>query len=648
MSFDDNVGNEGQPEIHLADGEDISLKRTFEENSRWMYLIYGITVIMALFHIAVLTLYPIEPWLFSMGHLQFGVILGFLYYAGTKRQVANVTLLDILLILASISAYFYVIFEIDDLLEREGAFAEDYDLLFGILMCIVVLELTRRTAGKILTAILFVALAYCYFGPWLPGPLAHRGYSFERIISYTFSQFGIFNAPLNSTARFVYLFVLFGAFLEFSGAATFFMNLSYAIAGGTRGGPAKVAVVSSGLLGMMSGAATANVVTTGTMTIPLMIRTGYNPYFAGAVEATASTGGQIVPPVMGAAVFLMAQMMNVSYTTILVAAIIPAILYYASLLFSVDLEAQKTGLFGMPRAQLPSWKLVGKEAYLGLPIIVLVICLVVINTSVVLAGLVALASVLFVGSIHLYLKTGKIFNAKDFFNAVRSGGTNCIQITATTAAAGIIIGALTLTGLGVKISSLVLLASGGNLLLCLFFTMCVTIVLGMGMPTIAAYAIPAAVVVPALVDLKVPLLNAHLFVLYFAALSSITPPVALASFAAAAIAKCNPFRLGLLGVRLALPAFIIPYMFVYGPELTFSGPLWKILLCTCTALIGVWAISIAIIGYFRGPISWPMRIMFITGSLCMMHPGFLTDVAGIIFLGTITTWRYYKTRSEHM
>ncbi|WP_165077656.1 MULTISPECIES: TRAP transporter permease [unclassified Desulfovibrio] len=633
-------------DVPLADGENVSLKRTFAENSRWMYLIYAITVVMALFHLAVLTLYPMEPWLFSMGHLQFGVILGFLYYAGTKKQAANVGLIDLLLIVASIAAYLYVIFELDDLLEREGAFTENYDLLFGILMCLVVLELTRRTAGMILTGLLLLAMAYCYFGPWLPGPLAHRGYSFERIISYMFSTFGIFNAPLNSTARFVYLFVLFGAFLEFSGAATFFMNLSYAVAGGTRGGPAKVAVVSSGLLGMMSGAATANVVTTGTMTIPLMIRTGYNPYFAGAVEATASTGGQIVPPVMGAAVFLMAQMMNVSYTTILVAAIIPAILYYASLLFSVDFEAQKTGLFGLSRDQLPPWSLVRSQAYLGLPIIVLVACLVVINTSVVLAGIVALASVVLIGMIHLHQETGHFFELKRFLNAVRDGGTNCIQITATTAAAGIIIGALTLTGLGVKISSLVLLASGGNLFLCLFFTMCVTIVLGMGMPTIAAYAIPAAVVVPALVDLNVPLLNAHLFVLYFAALSSITPPVALASFAAAAIAKCNPFKLGLLGVRLALPAFIIPYMFVYGPELTMSGPILNIIISAVTAIVGVWALSVAIIGYFRANLSPLMRILFFVGSLCMMHPDTLTDLGGIAFLGALVGWQFYRTRGK--
>jgi len=352
--------------LPLADGENISLKRKFLPRTPWMYFIYIVTFVMVVFHVYILAYSPVDPWVFSMGHFQFGVTLGFLYYAARAKSASHITFVDIAFILASLSSYVYLLWDFDDLVQRAGVLPEGYDMLFGLFAVISVIELTRRTAGLALTILIFVSIGYCFAGPYLPGILWHKGYSFERVVSFLFSQNGIFNIPLGVTARFVYVFVLFGAFLELSGAAGFFMNFSYAIAGKSRGGPAKVAIISSGLLGMVNGTSTGNVVTTGgSMTIPLMKRTGYDPYFAGAVEATASTGGQIMPPVMGAAVFLMAQMMNQDYATIMVAAIIPAILYYAALYFSVDLDAKRLGLKARCRCAVIFGAAIGCSTFLS-------------------------------------------------------------------------------------------------------------------------------------------------------------------------------------------------------------------------------------------------------------------------------------------
>lgn len=625
--------------LPLADGENISLKRKFLPRTPWMYFIYIVTFVMVVFHVYILAYSPVDPWVFSMGHFQFGVTLGFLYYAARAKSASHITFVDIAFILASLSSYVYLLWDFDDLVQRAGVLPEGYDMLFGLFAVISVIELTRRTAGLALTILIFVSIGYCFAGPYLPGILWHKGYSLERVVSFLFSQNGIFNIPLGVTARFVYVFVLFGAFLELSGAAGFFMNFSYAIAGKSRGGPAKVAIISSGLLGMVNGTSTGNVVTTGSMTIPLMKRTGYDPYFAGAVEATASTGGQIMPPVMGAAVFLMAQMMNQDYATIMVAAIIPAILYYAALYFSVDLEAKRLGLKGLSQKQLPLWRDVGAQSYLALPLVVLLFYLLARSSSVVLAGLMGLVSAIFIGIFHRLRTTGRMFGWEEFMNAVRDGGINVIQITATCAAAGIIMGSLTLTGLGLKIATIVVDLAGGNLLLCLGLTMGVTILLGMGLPTIAAYAIPASVIVPALVKLGVGLLPAHLFVLYFASLSAITPPVALASYAAAAIAGVNPFRLAVFGLKLAIAGFIIPFMFVYGPQLLLIGSVESIVLATITALIGIFSLAISVTGYFCSTLSLFARGIFLFTAVVLIKPGLLTDMIGLCTFTLLMIWQ---------
>ena len=631
------------PEIAFSDGENLSLKRTI--NGMMKIIVYAVTLIMAAYHIYILAWSPVDPWMFSGAHLQFIMVLGFIYYAATPRGVGSVGALDVLLIACSLASYVYLLVVFDDLVQRAGVLPEGYDMLFGLMAVLTVLELTRRTAGMALTILLLVFILYCFIGPWLPGMLWHKGYSFERVVSFLYSPNGIYNVPLGVTARFVYIFVLFGAFLELSGAAPFFMDASYALAGRARGGPAKVAVISSGLLGMVNGTSTGNVVTTGSLTIPLMKRTGYSPYFAGAVEACASTGGQIMPPVMGAAVFLMAQMINKPYTDIMIAALIPALLYYVALYISVDLEAGRLGLRGMDRSTLPPWKSIGQRWYLSLPMVILLYCLVAQGSSVVFAGLIGLLSAFLVGIGDRVYRRAPLYSGREFMDTVRDGGTNVIQITATCAAAGIIMGVLSLTGLGLKIAGIVLALSGGSLLVTLLLTMVVTIVLGMGLPTIAAYAIPASVVVPALVQMGVPEMSAHLFVLYYASLSAITPPVALASYAAAAIAGVSPTRLSILGLKLGLAGFVIPFMIVYGPQLMLVGDWPSIVLAVISAVVGVFALSVAVIGYLRQPVSLVERGGYLVAAVVLIKPGLWTDSLGILLLAGLVVYNFRKTAS---
>ena len=625
-----SIQNQNISQVPVADGENTNLKRHIQ--GYILYIIYAITILMAIYHIYILAFSPVDPWMFSISHLQFAMVLGFIYYSGWKKAATQINIIDILLIAASLSTYIYVIYSFTDLVDRAGVLPEGHDMLFGVLAILTVLELSRRTAGWAITLLVILFLIYCLIGPYMPGILWHKGYSLERIVSYMFSPQGIYNIPLGTTARFVYLFVLFGAFLELSGAAAFFMDFAYAAAGRSRGGPAKVAIISSGLLGMVNGTSTGNVVTTGTLTIPLMKKTGYSAPFAGAVEACASTGGQIMPPVMGAAVFLMAQMLNIPYTQIMLAAALPAVLYYLALYISVDLEAGRINLRGVAKENLPPWSAIRKKAYLSLPIFVLMYCLLIMQSSVVLAGLIALCSTILIGFIDRFVQTHSLFSVRELCEATKDGGINVIQITATCAAAGIIMGVLTLTGLGLKLATIIVDISNGSVLLCLILTMLITILLGMGLPTIAAYAIPASVVVPALVKMGVPDMAAHLFVLYYASLSAITPPVALASFAAAAIAHSNPIKVSCLSVRLGLAGFIIPYMFVYGPQLLLTGSIVDVVQACITATVGIFALSIAIIGYFKSPINIIQRFLYMFCAFVLIRPGIITDIIGIILL----------------
>jgi TRAP transporter 4TM/12TM fusion protein len=600
---------------------------------------------MAVFHIYILAFQPLDPWLIRIMHIQFVMAIGFVYYAGWPLATQRVNPLDLLLIIMSLSTMLYVLYYFDDLVFRAGVFPEGLDVLFGLFAIVTVIELTRRTVGNALTIMVLLFISYCFLGPYLPGFFWHRGYSFERVVSYIFSTNGIYNIPLGVTARFVYIFILFGAFLELSGAARFFMDSAFAVAGKTRGGPAKVAILASGLFGMVNGTSTGNVVTTGTLTIPMMKKVGYDGYFAGAVESCSSTGGQIMPPVMGAAVFLMASLIERPYLDIMVASIIPALLYYLSIFIMVDMESVKKGLSGLPADKIPSLGSVLKRIYLAIPILVLLYYLIFAMSSVVLAGLMGLATAFVMAFVHHGLN-GRLVSLKEILQAVHDGGKNVVQVSVTCASAGIVMGTLTLTGLGMKIATIVINLAHGNLLVALILTMFVSIVLGMGLPTIAAYAITASVVAPALITMGVPDIPAHLFVLYYASLSAITPPVALASYAAAAIAEVSPMRLAVTGLKLGLAGFIIPFMFVYGKPLLLMGSVDQIILSTATASLGIYCLALSIQGYAWGSINMTLRGAFFIASLILIKPGLYTDLGGIALFGLALLAQRKLTQSK--
>lgn len=601
---------------------------------------YIVAAAMALFHIYVLVFAGIDPWLLRISHLQFVAVIGFLVFPGWKKVREKPHWFDLVLILLSVSTLVYVVCVFDELIFRAGVLPTQLDLLFAVFAVVTVLELTRRCTGKGLPILAIIFLLYTWFGKYLPGLLGHKGYSVERVLSFMFSLDGIYNIPLGTSATYVYLFILFGAFLQITGAGKYFMDVAFSIAGRSRGGPAKVAIFASGLFGMINGTSAGNVVTTGSFTIPIMKGVGYRAAFAGAVEAVASTGGQIMPPIMGAAAFLMATLLGISYYDIVIAAIIPAFLYYLSLYLMIDIEAVKLKLLGLPKEQLPDKKVVFKEIYYIIPVIVLLYALVIKKSSVVFAGVAGIIASLVIGIVAEKVKNSKVISLRSIGDALFDAAQNVVQVSATCAMAGMIIGVLSLTGLGMKLATIIINLSQGNLLLALMLTMVVTIILGMGLPTIAAYAITAAVVAPALVKLGLPALLAHFFVFYYACLSAITPPVALASFAAAGIAGAKPMEVGWVSIRLGLAGFMVPFMFVYGKALLLIGSIPEIILAVVTASIGILALALSLQGYLWKPISLGLRILLFIASLLLIKPGVYTDLSGfsLMFVAVVVQW----------
>ncbi|MDN5347075.1 MAG: hypothetical protein PWP65_639 [Clostridia bacterium] len=593
---------------------------------------YFVAAVMCIFHIYVLFISGIDPWLLRIYHLQFVAVIGFLCFPGWKNARSKVHWLDLLLILLSISTLIYVVYSFDELIFRAGVLPTNIDLIFAFFAVITLIELTRRVTGPGLPILVLVFLVYTWAGKYLPGLLWHKGYSWERTLSFMYSLDGIYNIPLGTSATYVYLFILFGSFLQITGAGKYFIDAAFSIAGKARGGPAKVAIIASGLFGMINGTSAGNVVTTGSFTIPLMKSLGYRPAFAGAVESVASTGGQIMPPIMGAAAFLMAELLGVSYYNIIVAAILPAVLYYFSLYLMIDLEALKLNLLGLPKEQLPDKKTVFKQIYFIIPVIVLLYVLVVMRSSIIFAGVAGILSSLVVGIALGLTKKTSIINFKTIGDAMFDGALNVVSVAVTCAMAGMIIGVLSLTGLGMKFATIIINLAHGNLLLALVLTMIVTIILGMGLPTIAAYAITASVVAPALVKMGLPPLVAHFFVFYYACLSAITPPVALAAFAAAGIAGAKPMEVGWMSVKIGLAGFIVPFMFVYGKSLLLIGTLNEILLTIFTASIGIIALALSLQGYLWKQISMVIRVPLFTAALLLIKPGMQTDSVGLSLL----------------
>jgi TRAP transporter 4TM/12TM fusion protein len=537
--------------------------------------------------------------------------------------------IDLTCLAASLYVGVYVFMKADQFALR-ALTIDRTDTIVGVIGLILVFEATRRVMGWIMPAIAGVFLAYAFVGPYLPSIIAHRGFGLPRVAyQMWFTMEGVLGSPLGVSATFVAVFVIFAAFLRKSGAGDFFMDIAMALFGRYRGGPAKVAIVSSTLFGTFSGSAVANVVGTGTLTIPLMKRTGYQAHFAGAVEAVASTGGQIMPPVMGAAAFLMTEFIGMPYAKIAVAALVPALLYYFTVYVMVDLEAAKHNMVGLPKDQTPNFQEKMKDGWPFLiPLAVMVWLLGQSSSTPSLAAFWAIVAVAVIALVHPKYK----FTLRDFFKCLESGGRGVIEVAAACAMAGVIIGVITLTGLGLKLSMLMITLAGGNLLLLLLLTAVVCFILGMGVPTTAAYLVVASLVAPALIKMSVHPLAAHMFVFYYALVSMITPPVALAAYAASGIAQCSPDKVGFTAVRLGVVALVVPFMFAYGPQLLLVGSWQEIVQSLFTSVIGCFALSIAVHGWFQGQVPLWLRGVFLIGGLALIKPGMYTDIVGVALL----------------
>ena len=579
-------------------------------------LVIGLT--LALFHIYTSFFGALPSYQHRIIHLVMSMMLVPLCYDlfkfknNTGKLIYQVIFIGIL---AVIGIYSYSI--ANDMWKQSGTMS-NIDMVLGTLLVIMLLYFTWKVVGAAMPIIAILCILYALLGPKLPQGIAHRGYNWSRITELLFKGTnGIFGTPLGVSSIYVSVFVIFAGVLEASGAGDVFIRLTQSLLGGFRGGPAKVAVVASSLFGTISGSAVANVVGTGSFTIPLMKKSGFKPEFAGAVETAASSGGQLMPPVMGAAAFIMADYIG-SYQQVLVAAIIPAILFYIALFMMIDLEALKNDLRGQSKEELPNFKEELKNGwFLLLPLVLLVFLLVGVRYS---AQKSAFFSIIFLVLIML-LYPGKRRKFWDVVKLIAGSSKGMVSVALTTGTAGIIVGILMLTGIGYKLSSLLIALSGGHVFLLLFLTMLTSVILGMGMPTSAAYVLLATLIVPALEELGV--------------MANVTPPVAVAAYTAAGIAKADSMKTGLTAWRLSLAGFLMPFMFCINPALIGQGTTLEIIMAIATALIGSYGLATAVQRYFKGNLSWLQTILVLAGSICMMVPGTMTDVIGIVFIGFV-------------
>lgn len=560
-------------------------------------------------------------------HVSFGFALIFLLYPTRKKWPRNkIHPIDVLFAVVGAAVPMYIVVSYQELVLRAGTVTTN-DYIIGILGVLLVLEAARRIVGWPMVTVAILFLAYAIFGRYIPGQLAHRGVDLESLVYHLFfTTEGIFGIPIGVSSTFIFLFILFGAFLEKTGMGQFFIDLANAIAGWASGGPAKVAVLSSGLMGTVSGSSVANVVGTGSFTIPMMKKLGYKPEFAGAVEATASTGGQLMPPIMGAAAFLMAEFTSIPYVTIIGAALIPALLYYFGVWTGIHLEAKKLGLKGLKREDLPKIKnIMLDRGHLFLPLVAIVVLLVTGYTPMRAALWAILLSIL----VSMVKRNTRI-RFIDIVQGLEQGARGALGVLAATACAGIIIGVVTKTGLGLKLGSSLVDLAGGKLIFTLFFTMITSLILGMGVPTTANYVITSTIAAPALLLLDVPVLAAHMFVFYFGIMADITPPVALAAFAGSGIAKANPLKTAFSASKLAIAAYLVPYIFVFSPALLLIDVnAIQVIGIIFTSIIGIIAVGSAVSGYLVTNLAWFERIIFFLSGIMLIKPGIYTDVIGI-------------------
>ncbi|PPA70829.1 TRAP transporter permease [Jeotgalibacillus proteolyticus] len=582
--------------------------------------------------------------------LGFLLTLTFLLYPITKKSDrSKLGIVDILFIVLGLAGVSYIVMFYTTIHVERSSQAITQDYIFAVILILVLLEASRRAIGIFIPLLSAIAIIYAMFGPYFPGMFGHAGFSIERLLYRMYmTTEGIFGMTLSIASTYIVLFILFGAFLTVSGASQFFNELAMAIAGRRRGGPAQVAVISSALTGSLSGSAVANVATTGSFTIPLMKGIGLKPRFAGAVEAAASTGGMIMPPIMGAAAFIMAGFLGVSYSTIILAAIIPSILYYASLIIAIDLEAKKQGLKGMSKESIPLVKKVLLERGVLLLPILIVIGALLLGRTPLFAGFAGIISVI-IASWLTRDKSTRVTPAKAF-QALVDGARGSIQVGIACASIGIIISVVTMTGLGSTFAYNILNLAGGTMIIILLLVMVTCIVLSLGLPSTALYIIVAVTAAPALINAGINPLAAHFFVFWFGALSNVTPPVALAAYTAAGIAGADAMKTSWTALRLALPGFIVPFMIAYNPILIMQDPaggtvpFYEVIIPFLTALIGIFGLAISINNFLNVKLNIIERLGFFAGAMMLIKPGLLTDGIGIGILGLMILFHFAREK----
>lgn len=655
-----------------------------------------VSITYALFHLIVLNFWAIDEWVYRAAHVNFGGLIAILTLRGWKTESFRVPpLWDWFLAGAAIWCTVYIMWQLDGLIMRTGVITTTGDFITGALGALLVVEFARRVSGLILPVIALIFVTYVFTGQHMPGVLKHSGFQTDNFFSYIYSQEGVFGLTAAASSRYIILFVAFAVFLRHCGAGSYFMDLAMALFGWARGGAGKVSVASGLMFGTVSGSAVANVVASGTFTIPMMRRAGYSKTHSGAIEATSSSGGQLAPPVMGAGAFIMAEITGIPYSEIIVAALLPCLVFYFAVFVSVDRQAVRLGIEGLPRSELPKLREIGGDALLLLPLFVL-LYLLFSGYSVIAAGTWGLASTLLVLIARTFALDSRwlavplvLFAVLPLFGfAVNFAGLMATLISAATllglglsrrhsnaetspfaymgkavvgglsdttksslqligvmACAGIVVGVLGLTGLGGRLSSLILAAAGESQPIAFLLAMIISIILGMGMPTTAAYAIAAAVVAPALQSLGIQPIAAHLFVFYCAVISAITPPVAIAAFAAAALSGGKPFTTSLIAMRLGIAAFILPFMFYTAPGILMQGSAFDIAWTFVGALFAVWLIAVAGEGRWIGIVGPVGRIAALIAALFLLYHSVATDLAGLAIASAIFASRWWGRRS---
>lgn len=633
-------------------------RNPINKSVRWF--IAALAISYSLFHLYI-TFNPLPELIQRAAHVSIGLALIFLLYparqASSRQKVAWT---DWIWVIASFVSFFYLFKEYQAIMTTRGGIPNTLDIVFSIMTVVLVVEAARRVMGWMLPILGLIFLSYPFVShfEWMPDRLLTRPYTFSDIFGQMYLKTeGLYSSAIGASVTFIFLFILFGAFLAKSGMGKLFNDLAMALAGHKQGGPAKVAVISSGFMGSINGTAVANVVGTGSFTIPLMKKIGYHKNFAGAVEASASVGGQILPPVMGASAFIMAETTGVSYGTIALAAVLPALLYYLGVMAQVHFRAGRDHLKGVPKADLPRVKEVLKErGHLLFPIVALVFFL----FQSIPVSYAAVYTILLTIVVAAFRKSTRM-GPKEILEALADGAKQSLSVMAACAVVGIIIGVVSLTSFGSVMTSSIMSIGAGSLFLTLFFTMIASMILGMGLPSIPAYIITATMAAPALANFDIPILVAHMFVFYFGLFANITPPVALAAFAGAGIAGGDPMRTGFLALRLSLAGFIVPFLFVYNPAMLmidttdiavnakeFALPAWNVILSiTVTSIVGILALGASVEGYFKASMNWFWRIFLGVGALMMIVPETMTDIIGTIMVIIAIGFNIIQARKEN-